>query len=167
MRMLLTAVVVAVIAALMGTIFVGFQKNDSQTGARLSLTQLRAQGRAGSPYEETQYLGRFPLISSSVWNLGNVRRVTFQANGGQHHEALVTCDHPRIEYRHVYIYARISRVVWDMRKHQWQTTYYVVCAETPTDNTRREGSGCFFIFPNPSTYISIRPTHAFLRILFL
>lgn len=141
MRKLLAAIVMAVIIAMIWTFFVGFQKNDSKTAARLSLAQLRAQGMTGSLYEETQYLGPFPLISPDVWKLGNVRRVTFQANGGLHYEALVTCEDPRIMNGQAYIYARTSRVVWDMRKHQWQITYYVVCAETPTDNTRREGSG--------------------------
>lgn len=141
MRKLLVAIVLVVITALIGTLFVGFQKNDSVTGARLSLAQLRAQGMTGSLYEETQYLGPFPLISAGVWKLGNVRRVTFQMNGGQHHEALVTCEHSHIESRMVYIYARISRVVWDVRKQNLQVTYYVVCAEVPLDSTRREDSG--------------------------
>ena len=141
MRKLLAAIVMAAIIAMIWTLFVGFQKNDSKTAVRLSLAQLRAQGMTGSLYEETQYLGPFPVISAGVWQRGDIRRVTFQANGGQHHEALVTCDQPRVENGRAYIYARTSRVVWDVRGLNLQVTYYVVCAEVPLDNTRREGSG--------------------------
>ena len=151
MRKLLVAIVMAAIIAMIWTLFAGVRKNDSKTTARLSLAQLRAQGMTGSLYEETQYLGPFPVISAGVWKLGNVRRVTFQANGGLHYEALVTCEDPRIENGRAYIYARISRVVWDMRKQQWQTTYYVACAEVPRDNTRGHAPGDFFIAPDPPT----------------
>ena len=143
MRTLVSFFAMALVGVMVGLVFtLAVQQEKAQTVPQQSPAQLRAHGMTWSPFEVTQYLGPFPLTSAGVWKLGNTRRVTFQADGGRHYEELVTCDRPRIENGRVYVYSRTSKVAWDVRKRQWQITYYVVCvAEVPLDNTRNTPSG--------------------------